>query len=103
MRTRMMLAVLALAFCESARADAPAVRHAIVGESGQKTPEISTEELAKILADGSALVLDTRPHLEYAISHIPGAKNVAARPGVAMSMYVSDVAEIGRLAGGKKD
>lgn len=45
---------------------------------------------------------DTRPYLEYAISHIPGARNVAAKPGVAMSMYVSDVAEIGRIAGGDK-
>ena len=48
-------------------------------------------------------MLDARPHLEYAISHIPGALNVAAKPGVAASAYVSDVAEIGRLVNGKKD
>jgi rhodanese-related sulfurtransferase len=62
--------------------------------------EVSTEEFQEILADDEAIVLDTRPHLEYAISHIPGALNVAARPGVPMSMYVSDVAEVSRLVGG---
>lgn len=62
--------------------------------------EVSTEELKRILAEEQAIVLDTRPHLEYAISHIPGALNVAARPGVPMSMYVSDVAEVSRLVGG---
>jgi len=35
--------------------------------------------------------------------HIPGALNVAAKPGVPMSGYVSDVAEIGRLLQGKKE
>ena len=76
---------------------------ATLGESGQRTPEVSTEQLRRILADRSALVLDTRPAREFAISHIPGAANVAAKPGVPMSAYVSDVAEIGRLLDGKKD
>lgn len=71
-------------------------------EPGQKTPEVSTEELRKTLWDKNAIVLDTRPFLEYAMSHVPGAVNVAAKPGVSMSMYVSDVAEIGRLVGGDK-
>jgi len=68
----------------------------------QRTPEVSTEELRRILAEGTATVLDTRPFLEYAVSHIPGARNVAAKPGVPMSMYVSDVAEIGRILNGEK-
>jgi len=67
-----------------------------------KTLEISTEELRTILANRSATVLDARPSREFAISHIPGAVNVAPKPGVPMSMYVSDVAEIGRLLGGSK-
>ena len=66
-------------------------------EANQKTTEVSTEELRQILKDGSATVFDSRPHLEYAVSHIPGAQNVAAKPGVPTSVYVSDVAEIGRL------
>lgn len=66
-------------------------------EANQKTAEISTDELRQILKDGSATVFDSRPHMEYAVSHIPGALNVAAKPGVPMSVYVSDVAEINRL------
>jgi rhodanese-related sulfurtransferase len=68
----------------------------------ERSPEISTEELARILADRSATVLDARPAMEYAISHIPGALNVAPKPGVPASLYVSDVAEIGRLVQGRK-
>ena len=65
-------------------------------------PEVSTEDLERILANRSATVLDARPHLEFAISHIPGALNVAPKAAVSPSMYVSDVAEIGRLVQGNK-
>ena len=75
---------------------------ATLGEAGPKTAEISTEQLRGILADKSAIVLDARPFQEFAISHIPGAVNVAAKPGVPMSSYVSDVAEIGRVLNGSK-
>lgn len=78
------------------------IYQATLGESAQRTVEVSTEQLRGILADNSAVVLDARPFPEYAISHIPGAMNVAAKPGVPMSAYVSDVAEVGRLLEGKK-
>ncbi len=81
----------------------PTIFDAVIGESGQSTTEVSTEELRRILAENSALVLDARPFREYAMSHIPGALNVAAKPGVPMSMYVSDVAEIDRLVHQHKD
>lgn len=81
----------------------PTIFDAVLGEAGQPTAEISTEELRHILADKSALVLDARPFREYAVSHIPGAVNVAPKPGVPMSMYVSDVAEIDRLVHQRKD
>ncbi len=68
--------------------------------AGQHAGELSTEEFQRILAADQDVVLDTRPHLEYSISHIPGARNVAARPGVPMSVYISDVAEVSRLVGG---
>jgi len=71
-------------------------------EPNQKTLEVSTEELRKILADRQSLALDARPFMEYAVSHIPGALNVSAKPGVPMSLYVSDVKEIERLVGGDK-
>jgi rhodanese-related sulfurtransferase len=86
-----------------ARGQAPTtIYHATLQEAHQKTPEISTEELRQILADQSAIVFDARPSPEYAVSHIPGARNVSAKPGVPMSEYVSDVAEIGRLVGANK-
>ena len=67
---------------------------------GPHDGELSFEEFQRILAEDKDVVLDTRPHLEYSISHVPGARNVAARPGVPMSVYISDVAEVGRLVGG---
>jgi rhodanese-related sulfurtransferase len=70
-------------------------------EPNQKTAEVSTDELRSVLRDGSAVVFDSRPHMEFAVSHIPGALNVAPKPGVPMSQYVSDVNEIGRLVAGK--
>lgn len=71
-------------------------------QSGSGVPEVSTEELQQILQDQSAVVLDTRPHLEWSISHIPGAINVAPKPGVSMALYTSDVAEVGRVTGDSK-
>lgn len=78
---------------------AAAIDHAVLAELGERAPEISTSELRGILAEQSATVIDARPFLEYAISHIPGALNVAPKLGVPMSLYVSDVAEIGRVLG----
>lgn len=75
---------------------------AILAEPGQATGEVSTEELRQILAAQNASVFDARPYREFAISHIPGALNVAPKAGVPMSKYVSDVAEIGRLVAGDK-
>jgi rhodanese-related sulfurtransferase len=78
------------------------VRQAIFAKPSSDAPEISTRELEQILQDGSAVVLDTRPHLEWSISHIPTALNVAPKPGVPMALYTSDVAEVGRLVDGDK-
>ena len=98
-----MMLVSPLAFVlviAAARMQTPNVFDAILAEADQRTPEVSTSEIRKILAASSAIVLDVRPHLEFAIGHIPGALNVAAKPGVAPSMYVSDAAEVGRLVRG---
>lgn len=78
------------------------VFNATLGETDQKTAELSTEELKAILTQGNAILLDTRPHLEWAISHIPEALNVAPKPGMPMSLYTSDVAEVGRLTNDDK-
>ncbi len=47
-------------------------------------------------------MLDTRRRLEWAISRIPGALNVAPKPDTSIALYVSDVAEIERLVNGNK-
>jgi rhodanese-related sulfurtransferase len=79
---------------------APDIYQATLNEPGQRTSEISTEELQRLLMAGGSVLLDARPFLEFAISHIPGALNVAPKPGVPMSAYVSDVREIDRLVHG---
>jgi len=94
-----LLAIFALAGLGAlAQGQAPrTIFQAILGESGQRTGEVSTDELNRILAEKSAAVFDARPFREFAISHIPDAYNVAAKPGVPISAYVSDVAEIDRV------
>ncbi len=77
-------------------------RQAVFANPGSSVPEVSTEVLEQILKDQSAVVLDTRPYLEWSISHIPGALNVAPKPGVPMALYTSDVTEIGRLVDGDR-
>jgi hypothetical protein len=47
-------------------------------EPNQVTPEISTEELKNLLFPGAkpVIVIDTRPTIQYALAHIPGAINI---------------------------
>jgi rhodanese-related sulfurtransferase len=95
------LALGVLVTCASA--DSPATIHeTTLMESDQKTLEVSTNELRKILAEKSATVFDARPAMEYSMSHIPGAVNVSEKPGVPISQYVSDVAEVGRIVGNNR-
>jgi rhodanese-related sulfurtransferase len=88
--------------CLFSAASAQNIYQATLMEQGQKTAEVSTEELQKILQAKSATVFDARPYQEFATSHIPGAINVAGKPGVAKSAYVSDVAEIGKIVKDKQ-
>lgn len=100
----LLAAVVVLASAAGAReAAAHTIFQAALGDSGATTQEISTEQFLAALADKNTVVLDARPYREFAMSHIPGARNVAAKPGVPASAYVSDVAEIGRLVGGVKE
>jgi len=108
-RTVALASVISLVSCSISIASASdeqdsvqLARQAIFAEPGSGAPEVSTRELEQILQDGSAIVLDTRPHLEWSISHIPTALNVAPKPGVPMALYTSDVAEVGRLVDGDK-
>jgi len=96
-----LLALGAVVTC--ANAESPAtVYETTLMESGQKALEVSTSDLRKILAEKSATVFDARPLMEYSMSHIPGAVNVSEKPGVPISQYVSDVAEVGRVVKNNK-
>jgi DNA-binding winged helix-turn-helix (wHTH) protein/rhodanese-related sulfurtransferase len=75
------------------------ILQATLAEPNLKTAEISTADLQRILADGSGIVLDTRTRAEFAMSHIPGAQNLARDPGAPPSQYV---AAVERLVGGDK-
>ena len=104
-RSGLSFGLLVLALPAPARAQsaaAPSIYAASLAEANAGTEEISTAELQRLLAGGNVVLLDTRPHLEWAISHIPGALNVAPKPGMPMSLYTSDAAEVGRLVGGDR-
>ena len=90
-------------FCAPTRPAAQNVFDATLTESDQKTADISTNELRRLIVNGTAVVLDVRPPQEFAISHIPGAQNVAPQPGRPAHLYVSDMAEVGRLLKSAKD
>ena len=85
-----MSAILALLLC----AASGTVYQANLGETGEKAAEVTTPEMKQILERKSAVVFDSRPAREFAVGHIPGALNVAAKPGVPISIYLSDVKEI---------
>ena len=73
------LATIALAGT-GAIAETANVYQATLAEPNQKTGEVSTEQLRRLLHDGSAVVLDTRSHAEFAAGHIPGARNLDVAP-----------------------
>lgn len=103
MQRSLIAATLAAAMAATGLAHAQTALEATFERPDAARSEVSTEELRQILAAGSALVLDARPHREFAVSHIPGALNVAARPGRPASEYVSDTREIERLTRGARD
>jgi rhodanese-related sulfurtransferase len=80
---------IAIAPYDAASAQGSAVQ-ATVGETNAKTQEVSTADVRRILADGSAILIDSRKRAEYVAGHIAGARNA------------SSVDEIGGLAGGDK-
>jgi rhodanese-related sulfurtransferase len=96
--------LLILGACASPASSEPnlSILQATLIEADQKTPEVSTEELQTILRDKSATVFDARPFPEYATSHIPGALNVAAKPGVSIDLYISDPVEVARVVNDNK-
>ena len=98
MRTNqwMVAAILGMVLTGCAITQGGDVYQATLAESDQKTKEVSTEQVRRILADGGAIVLDTRKRSEYVAGHIPGARNLDAAPSAS-------VAAVERLVGGDKN
>ncbi len=71
------------------------IYQATLSEAGAKTPDVSTEQLRRILLDGSAVLLDTRSVAEFEAGHIPGAV-------VLDAPAAEQVAAVSRLVGGDK-
>jgi rhodanese-related sulfurtransferase len=57
----------------------PTANQATLGETNQRTPEVTTEEVHLILTSKSEPLLDVRTAREYAIAHIPGSLNLYER------------------------
>jgi rhodanese-related sulfurtransferase len=73
--------VIVVPLCEAASpAAAPKTKftvfEATLGEPGQKTPELSTDEFKAFLSRKNGVVLDARPNREFAISHVPGSTSI---------------------------
>src|SRR5256885_6978351 len=100
MKTLLLASAAALALI-AAPGVAPAqnVFQATLGETNAKSGEVSTEEVRRILTDGSAIVLDSRKRAEYVAGHIAGAKNVAPPAEAPPAAYVE---AIEKLLGGDK-
>lgn len=95
-----LAAMMTLAVAEVASAQGANIYQATLAESNQKTQEVNTEQVRRILADGSAIILDARKRSEYVAGHIPGARNVAPPPEAPPAEYV---AAVERLVGGDKN
>ena len=90
----MAVATVALA-ASNASAEVASIYQATLAEPNQNTREVSTDEVRRILADGSAIVLDTRTRAEFDAGHIPGARSLDAPPS-------AQVAAVERLVNGNK-
>jgi rhodanese-related sulfurtransferase len=75
------------------------VRRATFNEQNQKTAEVSTQHVRRILADGSAVLLDSRKRTEFAAGHIAGARSATPPPGAPAEEFI---AAVERLVHGDK-
>jgi rhodanese-related sulfurtransferase len=76
-------AIATLGALNRASAECGGIEQATLEEPNQKTQEVSTQEVRRILADASALLIDSRSDAQYAAGHIPGARNVSGPQAVA--------------------
>lgn len=89
-------AVFLVAIAGPAKTDGLHIFDATLAETKGPTPDISTTQMRRILAESSAIVLDSRPRAEFDAGHIPGA-HVIEGPAEKR------IASIERLLNGNKN
>jgi len=97
-RASLAAAIITVAAADAANAQG-GVYTATLGEMNAKTGEVSTAQVHQILADGSAIVLDSRKRSEYVAGHIAGAQNVSPPADAPAGAYA---AAVEKLVGGDK-
>jgi rhodanese-related sulfurtransferase len=65
----------------------------ILGDQ-EASSELSTTEFRAASADPNIVVFDARPYAEFGVSHVPGARSVAGKPGTTPAKYVADVNDV---------
>lgn len=74
------LCLIAIAASGDVGAQDSGILTTTIGETGQKTPEVSTDYVRKIIADHSVILIDTRPRAEFINGHIPTSHNPNGQP-----------------------
>jgi hypothetical protein len=79
---KLLAIMLALAiFAGDAVAQTGSIYHGILAEPNAKTQEVSTDDVRRILADVSAILIDPRKRAEYVAGHIRRREECRARAG----------------------
>ncbi len=73
-----VLLALSFGYASLASADGLTIYQATLMEPDAKTDEVSTEQLRRMLADGSTIIIDARPRAEFVAGHIPDARIIDA-------------------------
>ena len=73
-------------------AQTASVYEATFPELNAKTDQVGTSELKRILADGTAILVDTRTRAEFVAGHIPGARGLDGPPSGYAAMVEHMVA-----------
>lgn len=89
------VAIVQVGVVGPAHAETSSIYQATLAEQGQKTQEVSTDEMRRILAQKSAVVIDTRTRAEFDAGHIPGSHVLSVPPAEA-------VATVTRMVDGDK-
>lgn len=91
-----LAAIASSTIASKAHAQAANVLQATFAEQNSKTQQISTEQVRRILTDGSAIIIDTRPRVQFEAGHIPGAHHLDGSPA-------DKIAAVERLVNGNKN